>query len=359
MKKLRSKEILRRQLGFTLLEVMVSTALVGVIFVALMTLLGKSGEVSAIFRGQVRTIEGVSEAVGALNSILPQVTRIQTCKCRANSSTRANCIWDSSSTNAWYDPVRDGSLSGTPPVILSGEFEAYDGTQALNSMAGLASPASFMGVPCIGQASNLSTSLQRGCRQSFSLEFTAPTQAAVGTPSKAGMLRLRIGGRGDAQSYTIGADTEDGAGGLGVTELACGFDSSSGGVTGSNFVLNLRVKTKLNTIRDPSHANYESWYPGRTTAAQSVQATKNYLRGQFREIRMKFGMRNLTSRGIYAWKALSIRDCKQNGESAGNVAQCCSQAFDGATCVPCVRSGQGGSSNIICCSGTRTGGTCN
>src|SRR5688572_25729314 len=102
MTKREEVRILRSQRGMTLIEIMVGTGLVGIIFVALMSLLGKAGEFTSIFNRDVRTIEGVTEAVGALNAIIPQVTRIQSCNCRANSSTRANCVWNAA--NPWYDP---------------------------------------------------------------------------------------------------------------------------------------------------------------------------------------------------------------------------------------------------------------
>ncbi len=351
MKKRKTVRILRSQSGMTLIEVLVSTGIVGIIFIALMTLVGKSGEMTSRFVGEVKTIEGVAETVGILNAVIPQTTRITSCLCRSNTSSRAACVWDSSS--AWYDPViTGGATSGA--TILAGEFEAYDGTQALNSMAGLAKPTTYAGGPCIAQASTMATALQKGCRQAYELIYRAPTQATA-TPSNSGSLVLSMAG--GARSYMIGNHVEGGAGGLGLTELACGFDSSGGGVTGANFVLNMRVKTKQNIVRVTSHPQYESWYPGRSAAAQSVLATKNYLRGQFREIRLKFGMRNISARGIYAWRALSIRNCKVNGVTATTTEQCCSQARTGTTCVACIASGVAGATSS-CCSGRVTGGVC-
>jgi prepilin-type N-terminal cleavage/methylation domain-containing protein len=350
MKKAKIPRILKSQKGMTLLEILVSCALVGIVFVALMSLIGKSGEVSAIFRGQVRTIQGVSETVAVLNALIPQVTRIQHCGCRSNDDSRANCIWESS--RDWEDPVRTGGAT-SPVTILSGEFEAYDGTQALNSMAGLLTPTgAYQGVNCEDQVLTGTNSAQRGCRQTFQLNYVAPTQATAGTPSKAGMLRLKIGGRADQYDYKIGEDDYDGAGGLGVTELSCGFDNTTGAVTGTNFVLNVRVKTKFSNVADTSNLYYESWYPGRLPAEQTVLATKNYLRGQFREIRLKFGMRNLFTRGLYSWRAAAIRNCKANGTAAGSATECCSQAHDGTNCVACVPGGvapTGGAGS--CCSG--------
>jgi len=336
----------------TLMEVMVSAGLVGIIFVVLMTLLGKSGEYTSIFVGSAKTIEGVSETVSILSAVIPQTTRITSCNCRSNQSTRAACVWDTA--QAWYDPIITGGA--TPPaVILSGEFEAYDGAQSLTSMVGLVSPATYSGVPCISQASNMSASIQRGCRQSYQLEYTAPT-AATGSGSLSGLLTLKIGG--GIKYVSIGKADQDGAGGLGLSELSCGFDNSTGGVTGANFVLNMRVKTKQNIVRTTSHPQYESWYPGRSAAAQNVLATKNYLRGQFREIRLKFGMRNISTRGLYAWRAASLRNCKPDGALSSSAELCCSQALSGSSCAACVAGGLAGAADAACCSGKATGGVC-
>ncbi len=357
MKERKKVTILRSQSGMTLMEIMVSTGLVGIIFTVLMFLLGQVGDKAGDSSGMLKTIEAVAESVSILNAVIPQTTRIKECRCRSGTSSRASCLWDSSGTNVWFDPVRNGSAA-SPVDILVGEFEAHDGTQALTDMNGLLYQATYGNTACIAQESTLLTTSQRGCRQVFKLTYTAPT-AATASESLSGQLELNVGG-GTKRVY-IGAATAKGQDGLGLTELSCGFDNvnGAGGTTGANFVLNMRVKAKKNIIPTTSHKDYESWYPGdRSQASQTVLATRNYLRGQFREIRLKFGMRNITTRGIYAWRAQSIKSCKPNGRASTNPNECCSQASNGATCVACVAGGLAPPAASACCSGQMDGALC-
>ncbi|MGZ3672538.1 MAG: type II secretion system protein [Bdellovibrionota bacterium] len=98
------------QRGMTLIEIVVSMGLVGLCFLALMTILNQVGSFSAYFTGTAATIEGVTEAVSLFSGVVPETTRILSCNCQANTSARANCIWDAQ--NPWYDPIRTGGAAG-------------------------------------------------------------------------------------------------------------------------------------------------------------------------------------------------------------------------------------------------------
>jgi type II secretory pathway pseudopilin PulG len=344
---------LHRQAGMTLIEVMISTGLVGIMMFVIMALLGQVGGFVSVFNSQASTIEAVASTVGVLNSTLPLVTRVEACNCRTASGTRATCIWEPD--QPWYDPVINGAQA-SPVTLLQGEFEAHGGPDT--SLAEVLNISTYQGIACESHNSDLGGALTRGCKQKFSLRYTAPTSASATVPSNAGLLELNI--NSGSRVVKIGEADADGMAGVGVTELSCGFDSS-GTVTGGAgllFVLNMRIKAKSNNIRAPTHPNYESWYPGRTVAAQTAQATKNFIRGQFRELRLKFAMRNISTRGIYSWRAESIRNCKRNGQTATNFTQCCSQALSGGACVACTPGGTAAGAATACCSGTLTGGVC-
>ena len=342
------------QSGMTLMEVMISTGLAGLVMVALMTLLYQSSRFSGRMSGEFESVEGVADAVALLNNVVGQTTRIQSCKCRGNTSSRALCVFDSSSP--WYDPVLDGS--GTSPLtILQGEYEAFDGTQSLTSMAALTtSSISIPGQTCASASSSLTSANMRGCKLSYSLVYTAPTadinSNLTTSGGNAGSLKIAMGtGKsafiGPSSSYTT-AQKQRGANGLGVTELACGFESGLGGVTGSNFVLNIKLKARSNMITTPTNFNYESWY----------RTSTKYVNGMFKPIQLKFALRNLTSRGVYFWKPDGFKGCKSPGATASSAAQCCSQAWNGSTCATCIASGYAGTSNASCCSGQLSGGNC-
>jgi frataxin-like iron-binding protein CyaY len=156
--------------------------------------------------------------------------------------------------------------------------------------------------------------------------------AAVGAQSKSG------------STFSAGPN---GSRGLGITTLACGFDNSSGDSSIGDFVLNLRLKAKSNLILSTASPNYETWYPSASCGAGS----NNYCKGVIREVRMKFTMRNITTRGAYFWRVESLRNCLENGTAATSSAQCCSQAWNGTACAACLPAGSLSTSASACCAG--------
>jgi prepilin-type N-terminal cleavage/methylation domain-containing protein len=332
--------------GFTLLEVMVSTGLAGIVMVVIMFLLFQSGKFSATMNGNFETIEGVADTVSIFTNVLGQATRIQTCRCRANSNTRANCIWDQA--NEWYDPIRTGgAASGV--VLLSGEYEAYNGATSLTSLDNIATSSINIGQTCLTQSSDMASQYLRGCKLPFSLRYYGPVDSSGATPSTAGKLVLTLG---TGKSIQIGNNTKTGANGLGVTEVSCGFDSSTGGVGGSDFVLNIRLKVRSTTSQNPNSTIYETWYPA------GCGNYKNYCKGMFRDVQLKFAMRNLLSRGVYYWRTEGIKNCKTTA-AAGSAAERCSGAWNGASCLArCIASGSASGNAAGCCSGQLSGGNC-
>lgn len=335
------------QAGMTLIEVLISTGLAGLCFVAIMFLLSQSSKLSGRMNQNFETLEGVTDAVSQFGTVIPQITRITSCLCRANTNSRASCIWDPGAS-AWYDPVRGASLAdGTSLDVLKGEFEAYDGTQTGTSMDALKTSNISLWQACAGSSSDMANTDMRGCKLSFALNYTSATATT------AGQIKLTMGGR----SVQIGAASSGGARGVGVTDFACGFDSTSGDVAGSIFVMNIRVKSRSNLVINSSNPEFEPWYDshGCSTATTLSNA---YCRGAFREIQLKYTMRNLTTRGAYFWRPSSIRNCVVTGSTATSAAQCCSQAISGGTCATCKPAGTASALGTGCCSGNLSGGFC-
>ncbi len=339
----------------TLIEVMVSTGLVGLMMVVILAIMGNVGGFVGYFNNQANTAETVNTTVAGLNAALPLITRIQECNCRTASGTRATCLWNPN--DPWYDPVYDGGQA-SPVVLLRGELEAHNGPST--SLANVLGLSSFQGGTCATHNSTLTSGLTRGCKQAFSLTYTAATRPVGTTESKSGRLILSVGS--GAKTLQIGDTDWDGMGGIGLSELSCGFDNSAGtsgsGISGAIFVLNMRVKARASGVRSTSNSNYESWYP-RSTPTGTPSPNVNYYRGVIREVRMKYSMRNIAVRGVYSWRPESIRNCKVNGRTATHPSQCCSQAMSGGSCVACIPGGgvaTGGANS--CCSGTLNGGNC-
>ncbi|MGZ3703416.1 MAG: hypothetical protein ACXWSD_16735, partial [Bdellovibrionota bacterium] len=298
-------------------------------------------------------------AVSLFSGVVPETTRILSCNCQANTSARANCIWDAQ--NPWYDPIRTGGAAGAID-ILTGEFEAYDGNPySLTSFAKLNKGSiSIAGQTCLPNYS--SNPLARGCKLPYALHYTGPTLESGSTPSKAGELKLVIGS-GTTRVAQVGLADPRGANNLGLTELSCGFDygvgGASGGTGGTSFVLNLKLKARSNLVNTTSNSKYESWYP-------TTDCSNNYCKGSFREVRLKFAMRNLTTRGVYYWKPTSTRNCRPVGATTDqanvaltSAAPCCSHAWNGTSCITCLPAGSAALADASnCCSGNLSGGLC-
>lgn len=364
------------QKGFTLAELMVGLGLSGVVFLIMMTLMGQTAKFAAFFNGTATSIEGVSDAVSQLNAIMPQVVRIGACNCRGSGAlqSRSNCRWDDA--NPWYNPVLNGGAtntgnSGHGVMLLSGEFESFFGgantantTQLLTSnvgtfASGLGGCNTYTGIP---------VAQRRGCKMNFALYYKAPIRETAGSAfsnaSLAGSLTLKIGdtalvaapGTGDAApaasvgQVMIGRSHMNGAGGLGITELSCGFHDSAGGGAGLLFALNFKIKARGTTILNPSMTNYESWYPTvNATNGYSGTSGKNYELGLSREVKLKYALRNIGTRGLYHWRSSSTKECRENGATGiTNKEQCCSMAMNGGACVACIAGGLAGTVNSCC-----------
>lgn len=356
MKKPSIQASLRRlqESGFTLIEVMVSVGISGIVMLVFASLLSQSATFSSFFNRTASSIEGAADTIENLNSILPQVVSIRSCRCRGATNTNllSNCYWDDSTP--WYDPVRDGGANdsaSTGFLILAGDFEFFYGgsnlantTQLFRSNIAASNLASNLG-GCNSYTS-LPAAQLRGCKVSFNLNYKAPTVESGSTPSNSGFIFLRLGSGAKGYQY-IGEDDRDGRGGVGVSEMSCGFVNTLGGSTGLLFALNIKLKSRSTFIQTVSHTNYESWHP----------SGKNYDRGLFKEIRLKHSFRNLDTRGVYQWRVQSQRSCLENGKTSSTKEQCCSLALTGGACSSCVPSGSAGTADN-CCSEKVSAGTC-
>jgi len=379
------------QLGFSLIELMVGLGLSGIVFGILMALLGQTAKFTSFFSGTATGVEGTAEAVTMLNTIMPQIVRVRSCACRGaeaapNNTYMSNCTWRD--TQPWYNPILNGSglnaSNGNLGVmVLDSDFEDFWGGTNSDNTSQLR--FSFAGTGISQIYPNYVTNLgncelygnvdnQRGCKRRLRLFYNAPTLevAASSNPadaSLAGRLTIIVGG-GDAVTEStvsssnvsvsrIGNRNRNGSNGLGVTEFSCGLLGSAGGVSGLNFVMNLKLKARSTSVQNPSHVNYESWYPIAGGAnAYSGTSGKNYSNGLFRDLRMKFSFRNIGTRGLHHWRSQSLVNCKVNGAVAGAREQCCSFAISSGACVACVASGGASSDANQCCSEKIASGVC-
>lgn len=377
----KQKMRLKDQRGFTLMEMVVGLMLSGIIFLIIFALLGQTAKFAAFFNSTATSIEGVSDAVSQLNAVMPQIVKVRSCGCRGGPNTNlSNCRWQDS--DPWRNPVLNDGVSNTANggvghMLLDADFESFFGSTAADTSQ-LLRPTGFatnLG-GCISYAS-VPAGQMRGCKQQVRLFYRAPEVEVGTTPSRSGMLTMLIGTANPtlpadisgtaapAGQIMIGRPLQDGAEGLGLTELSCGFSTVDiGGVAtsaGLLFVLNFKIKARGTMLQNVSHAQYESWYPTvNATNGYSGSSGKNYELGLFRDVRLKFALRNIGTRGLHHWRASSVRGCSPDGTTGVNLqTQCCSMALAGTTCVACSPAGSTTNATTTgCCSGKVSGGAC-
>lgn len=340
----------------------------GFIMMAAFSIFGTGVELSNFHIRSHNMSENMSDALTQLSSIMPNVVKINACRCAGTAGTYTDCAW--SEASPWSDPVisagvPNGSviprgIAGYPAVtglpIFDAEFEAFQGADVSGAGPGdlndTASIAALSGYTC-GSHPYTSGITSKGCRQRVRLYYTAPTLESGATTSLPGQLQVVISQSGTADNapysvQTISLATRNAKAGL--VGLSCGL-VTSGTQVGMTFALNLRMKIKLSSVESTTSARYESWNP----------SGHFYNQGIFRETKLKFSFPNLYARGAYQWRTVGMKNCIPNGTAppaaSNRKDECCSGAWDGTTCVACVASGAAGTNNS-CCSDNATAGVC-
>lgn len=381
------------QSGFSLIELMVGLGLSGVVFAVLMTLLGQTAKFASFFGGTATGVEGTAEAVTMLNTVMPQIVRVRSCACRGletapGNSYLSNCVWRE--TEPWFNPILNGTGSNSSNgnlgvMVLDADYEDFWGGTNDNGTSQLRFDFPATGISQLynSYTNNLGACQdydsvpnveKRGCKRRLRLFFNAPTMEVSGSSSTAdasvaGRLTIIIGGDDGVSESTapssalsvsrIGDRAINGSTGLGLTEFSCGFLGSTGGISGLNFVMNLKLKARSTSIQTPSHNNYESWYPNTGDAnSYAGSSGKNYNSGLFRDLRLKYSFRNIGTRGLHHWRSQSNVKCKANGAAAGAREQCCSFAIASGTCTACLASGEASADADRCCSEKVLAGDC-
>ncbi|MCO5144494.1 MAG: prepilin-type N-terminal cleavage/methylation domain-containing protein, partial [Oligoflexia bacterium] len=203
MKKLNIKECLKKipDSGFTLMEVMVSVGIAGIVMLVFGSLMSQSASFSSFFNSSASSIEGAADVVANVNAVLPQVVSVHTCRCRGSAlpNNLSNCIWDDSTP--WYDPVHNGGADDSAATGLSlivGEIEMFNGgtnvantTQLLRSNIAASNYMNNIG-GCLNYTAFPAAQL-RGCKMNFQINYKAPDIEVGSTPAKAGFVFIRLG----------------------------------------------------------------------------------------------------------------------------------------------------------------------
>jgi prepilin-type N-terminal cleavage/methylation domain-containing protein len=346
--------------AFTLVEMMVSVAIFGILSVALATLFAKNAERNAISINEAQMTEQVSDFSDALESYLSNTTRVINCNC---FSTSGACLFDD--TNFPAPSCMTAGLEGfcVPPTSAQVDFEtedANDPTQlAPTAVAGHCDPE---GAQPRSNPQVSGSSWARGCKRRLRLVYVAPTRMnTVGATTK-------VGTPGELQIWDIdGAGVQIGATPVhrlpGVYYFRCGRPPQVPGPpplkpAAAQFRFEIRAKSRANNANVSTLPQRvpEGWFPG--TSATPADST--FTEGTHRNVRADVSFRNLNVPGVHFGKPSSILSCLSNGSASASSAECCSGYLIGGACSSapvCMTKGQPGTTDS-CCSHMADSGNC-
>ncbi|MBL7714483.1 MAG: type II secretion system protein [Bdellovibrionales bacterium] len=348
--------------GMTLVELMVSTGLFGIIAVTTATLYSQNATLQARAQNEIRLESGAQEFINALEVSLGAATRMISCGCGA-SGTTPPCAFSGAPA---ADCVAGGCLAGDaiaagPAGIQLIAFEAEDSNEP-----SITDPAASVIPGCSGVVSAaggppFSAMKMRGCKRIFEVRLIAPVPSAPGTPATSQPGSIQINrckpdfdpaaptdcSANPASPQTMGSIP-------GVYSVWCGHPSNvdaAGANVGrdvASFRFDIRAKAKFEALS-------ETWSPD---PAQDNAAT--FGNGIHRTFSITTVLKNTSIRGVHFGK-FSSDLCARDGQDPTNFAgTCCSgyRSFSTGMCVPtgsCIRSGgppstQDVNAFIECCS---------
>jgi prepilin-type N-terminal cleavage/methylation domain-containing protein len=322
----------RTSSGMTLVELMVSLAIMGGLSLVMLAMLGEHSRKSAQVNADVQLSERSQEFTQIFDSTVAGVTQWLSCNC--NNS----CTW---SERASFSD--DGDTVDTIATFVS---------------EGSTDPEQVAGGPCLGAESNPAPGspsglLLRGCKGVFGLTFRRPRLAFSPGGAYPGALQLR-------QAIGTNVTSPDKWKVLfelpGVYQIRCGHPEVGAGtsrpLTAKNaFKMEISMKAGLTPKNcDASRGiteDCEIW---------TLKERVHEKRGTFRSITTETTFKNLVSRGVVFGKARSLLTCIPDGKKVpdNQRIQCCSGYSVKGECMEarfCVSPGPGADNPPFnCCS---------
>lgn len=297
--------------GVTLTEVLISSALFGVLALGVADLSSQNGLFAGRAQNEAQLSEDIHEFSEALDLHLSSATSITACNCGADClfpsppaapPASANCPGADCENLLVFD-----TEDSTDPGIEASGPNCEFGTA--NPFPGAAAPDGYV---------------FRGCKKRMRLRYVPPTQAPPSGTGRQGELFLETLNRATGE-FAMAASLR------GVTGLNCGYPrfSAISGATNANsgqFKIGLRTKAPLRR-RPPASDEFEGWHPN----------DPRFARGLHRELSKDIELPNLSAKGVHFGKTVSYLKCVRdtdvpNTSSSGN---CCSgYRFANGACMP-------------------------
>lgn len=318
--------------GLTLVELMVSVSIMGVLSLAMLSLLGDHSRKTAQVNAYVQLSERTQEMTQVFDSIVSNTTQWLSCQC-GNS-----CVWDANAS--FYE---SGDTVDTIATFIS-----ESSTE----------PEQLATGPCIGGDSNPApgspTGLQlRGCKQVYALTFRRPHLSLDPGGAMPGSLQLRMA---TAEAVVSPEKWKVLFEMPGVYRIRCGHPiiANTGGrplVALNSFRMEISAKAGLS----PRNCNAQNGITENCEIWALKEGVDNRARGTYRTVTTEATFKNLTTRGVFFGRATTSLKCLPDKTSVtpSMESQCCSGFANLGSCLAmrnCLPAGTPATQAIACCS---------
>ena len=279
------RKLLSNQFGMTLVELMVSSALFGIIGMTMAGLYGSYLERNASVRKSAVMGEDLIEISATLDVIFSNVVEILSCSC--NSGDPIPCSFYTDGT-----PNPDctfGSSCGTGTIKTLLDVIVEDSND----------PSRISDGDCLRNNAIIEvagTLVPRGCKKRYSLSYSVPTKIDTSTtpPETGNPGRLLVTNVTTGQVLTTIP---------GIYSVRCGRVRASGNTLLSNrFHLEMKLKQRDDTQNAKVNPlDLEGWWPG-DPAIGPLDRDPNFFKGYHREVSGSINFRNLETQGVYYGK---------------------------------------------------------
>lgn len=288
---------LRSMQGLTLVEILVSVFIGGLLTLTIMSLFVYTSKNSTQLQQQAALTRDVQNFFYGVEQYMSQLTKMNTCACSPLGGAA---------------PCRNDALVDNPSIQGTTNVITFDYEDALDPMEPTSSPS------CLNAVNTLagSTITPLGCKKRIALQYTPPTPEQAGQASKPGKLELiRYDPPPRVTLLTLNS----------VTSFGCGMRVSANKLSNLEMQLRIEAKAKANNTTNVLDPDYESWIP------QGPQYAKGFRRTHFGKI----FFRNLGMPGLHFGKMRSYKNCIADGKNTLDYRSCCSgYASESNTCIP-------------------------
>lgn len=332
--------LLHANQGMTLVELMVSVALFGVLSLGIAEMFAQSSKMTARAQNGARLSEQITQFSQILENYLSNTTQLIACNC-ANGCVLPDLTSLTAlpaGTDCMSGNCGAGSTSTPGDDILFFEYE-----DANNPTVPANNTACVVNFPPSGWLSAAITPDQltwRGCKKRIHLTAVMPTANSGSDPGSPGQLAIYPDdGSGNPLPPAIAVlggtngtvNSGKMTGTSGVYQMICGqtpipSDGMAAATTPepNHFRIELSVVSRVNNTQDTTSPQFEGWTTTSTHFGNGLQ----------RNLAFDYSFHNLNVPGVHFGKTVTSINCTADNGSAPD-GNCCSGYMDAAgTCVP-------------------------